>query len=114
MIIEKIIEIVPELLDGTDVTSMGKDIIENSDKSWLEKFVERGEYHAPNKNVKDALVGKAIKIVFIKVAGVSYWIALFAGVAGIILYVAGWKKAGKVVPISTVAYALIKAIESAI
>ena len=90
-------------------------IIENVEikKNWLEKFIERGQYHVPQSNCESIFV-KAGKYLIISFAACSYDILLTVGSCGIVLYMCGWKKAIKLAPISVGAYALIQAIASAL
>lgn len=52
------------------------------------------------------------KVIILPLAKFSYSIALIIGTSGLILYIFGYKKAGKLPAISIGAYTLIQAIAS--
>lgn len=54
------------------------------------------------------------KSILFGVINYSYWICLFVSIVGIMLYIAGCKKAGRAVSVSIVVYILFQALRMAI
>ncbi|HDK7314631.1 TPA: hypothetical protein PTV97_003794 [Clostridium botulinum] len=71
---------------------------------WVQKFIERGRYNAPQNT--DIFRNKLLDILSVN----AYWICMFVGIGGILAYIAGSKKGGKVTKFSLVIYWVVAAI----
>lgn len=62
-------------------------------------FYERGKYQVPKNTPQVPVVSDFI-----------YWLCLFAGLGGIIAYISGYKKGGKLTVLSIMVYWILAAI----
>ncbi|EPY6430782.1 DUF2878 family protein [Clostridium sporogenes] len=71
---------------------------------WIQNFIERGQYHAPQNT--DIVRNKLLEFLSTN----AYWICMFLGIGGILAYLCGYKKGGKVTKFSLVIYWVVAAI----
>lgn len=76
-------------------------------KKWFEGFLQRGQYSAPENTF--IFRNKVLSILDTN----AYWICMFLGLAGILAYICGYKKGGKMAKFSIVIYWVVAAICSA-
>lgn len=66
---------------------------------WLQGFFKRGKYVVPSNTPSFAIF-----------PSLAYWICLFVGLFGIIKFMCGYKKGGRLTMLSAVIYWIIAAI----
>ncbi|GAA0735818.1 hypothetical protein [Clostridium oceanicum] len=71
---------------------------------WIKKLIERGQYHAPENSF--VFRNKLLEILSTN----AYWICMFMGIGGILAYLCGYKKAGRLTKFSIVIYWVVAAI----
>lgn len=71
---------------------------------WIQKFIERGQYSSPENTfiIRNILIDC--------LSNNAYWICMFIGMGGVISYICGFKKGGKVAKFSIVIYWVVAAI----
>lgn len=101
-----------------------------ADNSWWQQFLDRGNYsaHHPQSdglvqhmldtdfwaNFLNDVIKKTLWMLWTSFTGISHWLCLLICVAGIISFIAGWKKGGVVSILSILFYMLLKLINMAI
>lgn len=95
------------------------------DANWWQDFIERGKYSTHNPQTQGILdpdkwadftfdvIKKTLWLVWNSFMSMSHWLFLLIAVAGIIAYIAGWKKGGIVSVCSIVLYILLRLINMA-
>lgn len=76
--------------------------------SWIDNF---GSWMLDG--LKDAILG-LLEWIALGIIDNSYWICLTAGIIGLIMYIAGQRKAGKYVSGSLIIYFILQALGQAI
>lgn len=96
------------------------------DSSWWQDFLARGKYstHNPQNdglldpdtwaNFAFDVIKKTLWLVWNSFMGISHWLCLLVAVAGILAFIAGYKKGGVVSICSVIFYILLRLINMAI
>jgi hypothetical protein len=113
-----------EIINNTKNIAPSKPIPQ--DASLWEQFLERGKYSTHNPQTEGLLdpdrwanftfdiIKKTMWLLWNSFIGISHWLCLLIAIAGIIAYIAGYKKGGIVSVCSILFYILLKMINMAI
>ncbi|MGO5075892.1 hypothetical protein ACTQ4K_18520 [Clostridium sporogenes] len=71
---------------------------------WVQKFIERGQYNSPQNTF--VFRSKLLDVLSTN----AYWICVFVGIGGILAYLCGYKKGGRLAKFSVVIYWVVAAL----